>query len=105
MSSRVRKILQSLPDRYIPDSSQQAVSYYFSVGEERWTLLIDSDGCEVREGRPAARADCVLKCTADLFVGMLLHGRMPGALDIARGRIRTNSPLMLRSLQERFRSE
>ena len=105
MSSRVRQILQALPGRYIPDSGQQAVAYYFSIGQERWTLLLDGDRCEVREGRPSTRADCVLKCTVDLFIGMMLHGRMPGALDIARGRIRTNSPLMLRSLQERFRSE
>ena len=103
--SRVRSILEAMPDRYIPDSEQQSVTYYFSVGDERWTVYLDSDACRVSEGRTVESADCVLKCTPDLFVSMVLHGQMPGALDIARGRIRTNSPMMLRSLQERFRSE
>ena len=76
-----------------------------SIGEERWTISLAPDACEVVEGKAVERADCVLKCTPDLFVRMVLYGQMPGALDIARGRIRTNSPMMLRSLQERFRGE
>jgi len=103
--SRVRSILEALPGRYIPDSGQDTVTYYLSIGDERWTLSLDSENCQIAEGRTVERADCVLKCTPDLFVRMVLHGQMPGALDIARGRIRTNSPMMLRSLQERFRTE
>jgi len=33
---------------------------------------------------------------------MVVHGKMPGALDIARGKIKTNDPMGLQKLKTMF---
>jgi len=99
----LREIFEAMPSRYNSGRIDGSLSYYFSVGGEKWTLLLDADSCVVNEGRHVASADCVLKCDPDLFVKMVLKGKRPGPLDIARGRIKTNDVALLKKLPELFR--
>lgn len=101
--SRVREIFQSMPSRYLPSPGSPSRSYYFSVGEERWTVVMHADRCEASPGKTVETADVVLKCDPGLFERMVLEGKMPGPLDIARGRIKTNDPGALQALKSRFR--
>ena len=98
-----RQIIQAMPGRYLPGKAARSTTFYFSIGDEKWTLTLSPDRCEVAEGKTIDQADCVLKCTPELFEKMVLHGKMPGPLDIARGKIKTNDPAGLKAIKERFR--
>lgn len=100
--SRVREIIQHMPERYVPGG--EPVTYYFSIGPDKWTVKLTAERCEIIEGRQGD-ADCVLKCTPELFERMVLKGKAPGPLDIARGRIKTNDPARLAALRDRFRMD
>lgn len=98
-----RAIFEQMAGRYRQGSVTETVSYYFSVGAEKWTATLHPDRCEVQEGRHTTRADCVLKCEPKLFSQMVLDGKRPGPFDIARGKIKTNNVGMLKKLPEYFR--
>lgn len=101
--SKVREIFQKMPERYVPKPGMATRTYYFSVGEERWTVTMRADRCEAAPGKLVEHADVVLKCDPGLFEKMVLEGKNPGPLDIARGKIKTNDPTALGALRERFR--
>ncbi len=101
--SKVRQIFETMPSRYIPSPGSPSKSYYFSVGEERWTVQMHADRCEVSPGKTIEKADVVLKCDPGLFEKMVLEGKTPGPIDIARGKIKTNDPGALTALKTRFR--
>ena len=100
--SDTRAIFEQMASRYRPGSVDRPVSYYFSVGSEKWTATLHPDRCEVLEGRHTSKADCVLKCDPRLFSQMVLEGKRPGPFDIARGRIKTNDVGLLKGLSEYF---
>jgi putative sterol carrier protein len=100
--SEISQIFEAMPGRYIAGKVDKTKTYYFSVGSEKWTVSMHPDRCEVARGK--ADADVVLKCDPKLFVKMVLHGKMPGPLDIARGKIKTNDPQALQGLMSSFRS-
>ena len=102
--SSVRDIFLNMPARYIPKAGLPTRTYYFSVGEERWTVTMHADRCEATPGKTVDNADVVLKCDPGLFEKMVLHGKMPGPLDIARGKIKTNDPGRLTALRDYFRT-
>ena len=101
--SQVREIFQRMPERYIPQPGAASRTYYFSVGDEKWTVTMHADRCVATPGKQGDNADVVLKCDPKLFAAMVLEGKMPGPLDIARGKIKTNDPGALKALKERFR--
>ena len=101
--SQIKQIFEAMPSRYQAGRINAPLSYYFSVGGEKWTLLLEPQSCEVKEGRHVSNADCVLKCDPNLFAKMVLKGKRPGPLDIARGRIKTSDVALLKKLSELFR--
>lgn len=101
--SKVREIFEKMPERYLPSPGMAARSFYFSVGPEKWTVVMHADRCEATPGKTIDNADIVLKCDPKLFEKMVLHGKNPGPLDIARGKIKTNDPAGLSALRERFK--
>ncbi len=100
--SNVRAIFENMPDRYITGKVSHPISYYFSVGDQKWTATLHPDHVDMVQGRQGD-ADCVLKCDPKLFEKMVIKGKMPGPLDIARGKIKSNSPGMLADLKSYFR--
>ena len=67
-----------------------------------YTATLTPEACSVQPGKGVDRADVVLKTTEKLFLRMVVDGKMPGALDIARGRIKTNDPGALKQLRDLF---
>jgi len=97
-----KQIIESMPTRYRKGSFAGTKTFYFSVEGTKYTVTIADDACTIAEGRPDGDADVVLKTTEKLFKRMVLDGKMPGALDIARGKIKTNDPAGLKALKTYF---
>jgi len=95
-------IFEHMPSRYIAGSAEANKSFYFSIGDHKFTVKVDPQSCQVESGKTIEQADIVLKTTPELFLKMVVHGKMPGPLDIARGKIKTNDPGGLASLKSMF---
>ena len=100
---QISEIFGQMASRYQTGQVDKVTTYYFSVGDQKWTATLHPDRCEVEEGRHTSRADCVLKCDPKLFEKMVLEGKRPGPFDIARGKIKTNDVGLLKRLPEFFR--
>ncbi len=98
----VPQIFAAMPGRYKKGSTATPKSFYFSIGEHRYTVKVAGDSCVVEDGKTVENADVVLKTTEDLFQKMVVQGKLPGAIDIAMGRIKTNDPMGLQKLREWF---
>lgn len=98
----IAQIFDAMPSRFKSGSVKQASSFYFSVGDHKYTVKLGPDGCTVEKGKTIENADVVLKTTPELFEKMVIHGKLPGALDIARGKVKTNDPGALKRLRDYF---
>jgi long-chain acyl-CoA synthetase len=96
------RLFASLPERYRPKDSHTDGSYYFSIGSHKYTVVLAGERCEVQEGKTVEQADVVLKTTPELFEKVVVGGKMPGMLDVARGRIKTNNVAALTRLRTCF---
>ena len=99
----IPQIFEAMPDRYLRGVLDMPRSWYFSVGEHKYTVLMTPEACNVAAGKTRERCDYVLKVHPKLFEKMVLKGGVPSPLDIARGRIRTNDPAALVQLRQLFR--
>jgi len=95
-------IFEHMPQRFRQGSAPAPRSYYFSIGEHKYTVKVGPDGCTVEDGKTVDAADVVLKTTPELFEKMVLRGKLPGPIDIARGKVKTNDPMGLQKLREMF---
>ena len=98
----IPKIFEKLPSRYKPGKLTAKTTYYFSVGDHKYTVVLEPERCSVEEGKTVDNADVVLKTTEKLFEKMVIEGKMPGPLDIARGKVKTNDPLGLKRMRDYF---
>jgi len=98
----VPAIFDNMPSRYKAGSASKPRSFYFSIGDHKYTVFVDADTCRVEKGKTTESADVILKTTPELFERMVIRGKLPGALDIARGKVKTNDPGGLQSLREMF---
>lgn len=99
----VQKIFAEMPNRYRPGVITAPRSYYFSVGDHKYTLQLTAQAATVTPGKAVENADVVLKTTPELFEKMVIKGQMPGMMDIARGKVKTNDPAALQQLKDLFR--
>ena len=90
------KAFENLPRRFDPKRVERPVTWYFSLGELRWTVQVDDAQCKVRQGRPQGSADCVVKTSADLMVRMMEQAYIPDPAEFVSGRIKTSDiPLLI----------
>lgn len=97
-----QSLIANLTNRYVPGKVDSTLSYYFSIEGYKATLHCHPDRCEVVEGPSDGKADVVIKTTKKLFTKVFVKGGMPGPLDIARGKFKTNDVDGLRRLKELF---
>jgi putative sterol carrier protein len=98
----VREIFATMPSRYVPGKVSKPTSFYFSIGDDKYTVCLDAAACTVTPGKVEG-ADCVVKADPRVFEDLVLRGKAPGAFDIARGKFKTNDPSLLMTLKECFR--
>lgn len=99
----VPEIFTRMASSYVPGRLDRTMVCYFSIGDHRYTATLHPDRCEVATGKTTEHADFVLKAHPDVFEKMVVKGQAPGALDVARGRIKTSDPAFLAKMKELFR--
>ena len=100
--NEIENIFTNIPSKFIPGVLDRALVYYFSVGEEKWTVFVDGEKCEAKRGKLVDNADCMVKSDPKLFADLVLRKKMPGTFDIMRGKIKTNDINLLKKMAEVF---
>lgn len=100
--SGVRKIFEDMPAHFKKGALEEELSFYFSLGDEKWTVKIGPKKCSVTEGKTTENADCVLKTSPQFFRRMVLEGYVPGMLDFTTGKVKSNDPFKLKALKDAF---
>ncbi len=100
--SDTKRIFDEMAGRYIKGAADKKTIYYFSIDSSKYTVTLEGDDCTVESGKTVDNADIILKTTSKIFENMVLRGKLPGPIDIARGKIKTNDPGGLQKLKEWF---
>jgi uncharacterized OB-fold protein/putative sterol carrier protein len=100
--SEVEQVFLGLEKYFKPGAVSKPLSFYFSLDEEKWTVFVSPDKCEIKQGKATDAADCVLKTTPELFMKVMRGQYTPGAMDFMTGKIRSNAPQLLRELVRAF---
>ena len=98
----IEKIFTEFPNKYVPGVVDKNLTYYFAIGDEKWTVFVTPDSCESKKGKHVDNADCFVKSDPKLFTNMVIHKKMPGMMDIARGKIKTNDLNLLKKMADFF---
>jgi long-chain acyl-CoA synthetase len=96
-------VVRSLERRFAPGVVERPTSYYFSLGDDRFTLFVSKDACEIKPGKHAESADCVLKTSPELFTRIVREAYVPSPGEFLSGAVKTNNVNLLFTFQQVFR--
>ncbi|HEY3493375.1 MAG TPA: AMP-binding protein [Polyangiaceae bacterium] len=99
----LEEVFHELERRFAPNAVERPTSYYFSLGDDRFTLLLSSERCEVKPGKHVDAADCVLKTSPDLFARIVREAYVPSPAEFLSGAVKTNNLGLLLEFQKAFR--
>jgi putative sterol carrier protein len=100
--SEVTQVFRAMPSRFKKGVAARKISYYFSIDDEKWTVFVSPDSCEVSEGKAVEDADCFLKTSAQIFMGTVKGEYTPSFMDLMTGKIKTNNPALLQTFKDIF---
>ena len=104
MPSEVAKVFENLPTLFQKGSVKTPRTYYFSLDDdEKWTVSLAGDRCEVTKGKPDADADCFFKASTQMFLDVWSGKYTPSAKDFLMGSIRSNNPMLLKEFIAAFK--
>ena len=98
----VKEVFRALPSRFRREKADESLSYYFSIDDEHWTVLVTPDSCTVQPGKTVESADCFLKTSTEIFLGTINGTYTPNMSDLMMGRVKTNNPFLLQKFRELF---
>jgi long-chain acyl-CoA synthetase len=102
--SEITEVFQGLPKRFQKGAVKTPRTFYFSLGEdEKWTVALSPDKCEVTPGKPAEDADCFFKASTQMFLDVWNGKHTPGPKDFLTGAIKSNNPLLLKEFVSAFK--
>ena len=102
--SEISKIFKGLPKKFQKDAVSKPRVFYFSIGDdEKWTVRLSKDKCEVAEGRPEEDADCFFKSSKKMFLEVWNGKYTPSAKDFLTGTIKSNNPMLLKDFVSAFK--
>jgi long-chain acyl-CoA synthetase len=105
-TSEVGKVFQGLPKKFQKDAVTRPRTFYFSLDDdEKWTVILGKDKCEVKEGRPNEDADCFFKSSKQMFLDVWQGKYTPSAKDFLTGAIKSNNPLLLKEFVGAFQKK
>ena len=70
--TNIEKIFTEFPEKYVPGIVDKSLVYYFSIGDEKWTVFVDPEKCEAKKGKLVDNADCIVKSDPKLFENMVI---------------------------------
>ena len=104
MPSEVAKVFEKLPALFQKGAVKASRTYYFSLDDnEKWTVSLTKDRCEVKAGKPAADADCFFKASKQMFLDVWSGKYTPSAKDFIMGSIKSNNPMLLKEFVDAFK--
>lgn len=98
----VGEVFRLLPTRFKEGIVEKEIVYYFSIDDQQWTVFAGPRQCEVKKGKLVDNADCFLKTSTEIFLGTVSGEYTPSMMDIIRGKIKTNNPLLLQTFKDIF---
>ena len=102
--SEVSRVFEALPKMFQKENVTTPRTFYFSLGDdEKWTVALGKDQCEVVAGKPASDADCFFKATTEMFLDVWNGKYTPSAKDFLLGSIKSNNPMLLKEFIAAFR--
>ena len=102
--SEIGKIFKGLPKKFDKAAVKKPRVFYFSLDDdEKWTVRLSKDKCEVTEGRPEEDADCVFKSSKKMFLEVWKGKYTPSAKDFLTGTIKSNNPMLLKDFVAVFK--
>ena len=95
--SRVTAAFESLSVRFDSERLERSVSWYFSLGDVKYSVAVTEEGCVVQVGRPASGpADCVIKSSPEMITRLICEAYVPTPAEFVSGAIKTNDiPLLI----------
>jgi putative sterol carrier protein len=104
MPSEVAKVFEKLPTMFQKGSVKKPRTYYFSLDDdEKWTVALGLDRCEVTRGKGDADADCFFKASKQMFLDVWSGKYTPSAKDFIMGSIKSNNPMLLKEFVDAFK--
>jgi putative sterol carrier protein len=102
--SEIATIFQSLPKKFQKGAVDKPRTFYFSLDDdEKWTVSLSKDKCEVTPGKPAQDADCFFKASKQMFLDVWSGKYVPSIKDFMAGSIKSNNPLLLKEFVAAFK--
>ncbi|HLA79595.1 MAG TPA: SCP2 sterol-binding domain-containing protein [Vicinamibacteria bacterium] len=102
--SEIGDIFATLPGMFQKANVKTARTFYFSLDDdEKWTVYLSPDQCQVKAGKPDADADCFFKASKQMFLDVWGGKHIPSAKDFLMGTIKSNNPLLLKDFIAAFR--
>lgn len=103
MAKSVSEIFDGLRANYKAGAFDEQKTFYFSLGDDKWTVTVGPKSCRVETGKTVDQADCVLKTSPELFLKMWNGEHTPGMGDFMSGRVKSNDPFALKPFMEAFK--
>jgi putative sterol carrier protein len=100
--NEIQQIFDTMPSRYKSGNLDGTLHYYFSIGSGKWTVTLSPEQCTVETGKTIDAADCVIKADPKVFADLVIRGKAPGAMAVARGKFKTNSLELALKMQQLF---
>jgi long-chain acyl-CoA synthetase len=95
-------VFSELQGRFVRGSVKSPLSYYFSLGSERWTVRVNRDSCRVQPGKTVDVADCVLKTSPSIFTRIVRDAYSPSPGEFMSGQVKSNNIQLLMTFQKVF---
>jgi long-chain acyl-CoA synthetase len=97
VEEQVSEAFDGLSSRYDSDRMDRPVSWYFSLGDLKYSVAVTLDGCKVNPGRPqGGSADCVIKASPEMIRRLICEAYVPTPAEFVSGAIKTNDiPLLI----------
>lgn len=98
----IGKAFRALPSRFRSGIADKTIIYYFSIDDEKWTVTVRPDGCDVIKGKMTEEADCFLKTSSEILIKVFQGEYTPSLKDFISGKIKSNRPDLLLTFKEIF---
>jgi len=97
-------VFAELPRRFDPSLLERPLTWYFTLGEAKYTVEATAEGATVKPGRPSGSADCVVKTSVHVFARMVREAYVPEPEEFIAGTIKTSDIPLLIEFSRVFRT-